>query len=134
MKKSCTVFAFAAAVMLFFSSARAQSPDELTFNFYSGLAEVIKANTSAPAQCVTEVKKYVEAHRADLKQIRQNMEEAMNRVKAGKPPALTEEEAGQALEQSSVADAVNRFTEAFSAFSMENPQEAAEIEKLIQQG
>jgi hypothetical protein len=115
------------------AGALAQSSEELASQFYNKVAEVLEAHRENPADCVKEIEGIINAHKGTLDEIRSAMESQMRKSKSLAQQSAKEEQDTDYLNQSDLSEAVHRFNEALSSFSMDSPKETTQIEKLLQQ-
>lgn len=124
-------------VLVFISSlAIAENPEEAMYNYYTDLADIIERDMDNPDQCVEEIERYYQENQEDIEKMQEYTEESRRRGEGMQNRPVTEEEiekAGEALSQTKMVEALNRFIEVLSNFSMEHPDHAKRIREVMEQ-
>jgi hypothetical protein len=128
---------FVAGIAITFLLSIAYAQDDVMYNFYNGLSNIIQSNMSSPDTCVQEAESFIRQNIAPLKALsdegRRKAQMQSSNVDSMSDAQKREmmEKAGEALSNSKGVEALDRFTKLMEDFSASNPEHADKIYKII---
>ena len=125
---------FSICFILFLSSVGVYAGDPM-YDFYGGLADIIEENMGSPDKCVSEAESFI---KENIKPLLEATKRGRSMAQSGMYEDLSEEEVRRKLEemgthmsQSGSMEAIERFTKAFSDFSMKYPRHGEKISDIL---
>ena len=119
------------------SFADAQDPQILMATIYGGLADIIEANINNPSQCIVEIERFCQKHKADIDRLSAVSQSRQIMQRDYSPEDVSTKRLEQELEamaQSTGFQETNRFMRAVQNFSMQNPDYEEDFGDAIEKG
>ncbi len=115
------------------TNASAQDLEDIAYQFYSQMTQILKRNMTQPDTCFKEVKNYIERNHAMLKTMQQSVEKnyQSSMEKYQNMGSADLQKAQEMMNSNKTMQAVNQWIEAYMKFAARNPEQAAQIAGLI---
>ena len=135
MKRNLGMLFSVVAVVCLLSTSAYAGDENVMYDFYNGLAEIIERNMGNPNGCLSQAESFIDTKAAKIKEIIQKAKQMASTMPTTRMNEAELERKMQEIETNPMAnkmmEAISRLTKAIQHFSMKYPDHAEKLGNLI---